>query len=99
MLYSFEWDPHKAKQNVRKHNVAFERAAEIFIDPMAISLYDEEHSRDEDRWITIGKNYSDDVLVVIHTFREEDSNTCKIRVISARKATKKEFRQYEGDKR
>lgn len=98
MQYNFEWDPYKAKQNLQKHKVTFERAAEMFLDPLAISIYDEEHSSDEDRWITIGKDHTNNVLVVIHTFHGENTDNCKIRVISVRKATKKEIKQYEGDK-
>jgi len=98
VLYNFEWDPYKAKENVTKHKVAFERAAQIFFDPLAISLYDGEHSTDEDRWITIGKDFSENVLVAIHTFQEQDSDSTVIRMISARKATKKESKQYKGDK-
>ena len=97
MRYDFEWDPYKARQNLRKHKVSFERAAEIFLDPSAISIYDEEHSPDEDRWITIGKDRTNNLIVAIHTFHEENTDHCKIRVISARTATKKEVRQYEGD--
>jgi uncharacterized DUF497 family protein len=98
LQYNFEWDPDKAKQNLRKHEVSFEHAAEVFLDPLAVSIYDEEHSSEEDRWITIGKDQTDNVLVVIHTFHEENIDNCKICVISARKATKKEIKQYEGDK-
>jgi uncharacterized DUF497 family protein len=98
VLYNFEWDPYKAKENVAKHNVGFERAAETFMDPLAISIYDEDHSEDEDRWVTIGRDLSENVLVVIHTFQEEDANATVIRVISARKATRKEIKQYKGDK-
>jgi len=96
--YNFEWDPYKAKHNLRKHKVSFERAAAIFLDPLAISIYDEEHSSEEDRWITIGNDHTNNVLVVNHTFHEENIDNCKVRVISARKATKKEIKQYEGDK-
>jgi uncharacterized DUF497 family protein len=98
LQYNFEWDPYKAKQNFRKHKVSFERTAEIFLDPLAISIYDKEHSLDEDRWITIGKDRANVVLVVIHTFHQENTDNCRIRLISARKATRKEIRQYEGDK-
>ena len=98
MHYNFEWDPYKAKHNLRKHKVSFERAAAIFLDPLAISIYDEEHSSEEDRWITIGNDHTNNVLVVNHTFHEENIDNCKVRVISARKATKKEIKQYEGDK-
>jgi uncharacterized DUF497 family protein len=77
--------------------VSFEHAAEIFLDPLAISIYDKEHSLDEDRWITIGKDRTNVVLVVIHTFHQENTDICRIRLISARKATRKEVKQYEGD--
>jgi len=96
LQYNFEWDPYKAKQNLRKHNVSFERAAEVFLDPLAISIYDEEHSLDEDRWFTMGKDHTNLILVVIHTFHEESIDNCRIRFISAREATKKEIKQYEG---
>ena len=96
MQYNFEWDPYKAEQNLRKHNLSFEQAAEVFLDPLAVSIYDEEHSLDEDRWITIGKDHTNLVLVVSHTFHEENIDNCRIRLISSRKATKKEIKQYEG---
>jgi len=54
LRYDFEWDPQKAKQNLRKHRVSFERAATIFLDPDALTLFDAEHSETEDRWITLG---------------------------------------------
>jgi uncharacterized DUF497 family protein len=98
MLFNFEWDPYKAKLNVQKHGVAFEHAAEVFQDSMAISVFDDEHSQNEDRWITLGKSYSGNTLVVIHTFQEDAADACKIRIISARKATRKESNQYESFK-
>jgi uncharacterized DUF497 family protein len=69
----------------------------VFLDPFAISVYDEEHSSGEDRWITVGKDRAGIPLVVIHTFLEESGDVCNIRLISARKATTKEVKQYEGD--
>ena len=53
MEYKLDWDPAKARQNLQKHGVSFERAARIFLDPFAISIFDENHSNDEDRWVTI----------------------------------------------
>jgi hypothetical protein len=94
--YNFEWDPVKAMANIQKHGVSFERAAGIFLDPFAVSIFDAEHSSHEDRWITIGKDRNEVVLVVIHTFRELDADHCNIRLISARKATKTENKQYAG---
>lgn len=95
MLYNFEWDPNKAKANTIKHSVSFEQATEVFWDALQLTIFDEEHSDIEDRWITLGKTKNETLLVVIHTFSEyEDSST--IRIISARKATKHEQHQYEG---
>ena len=94
MQYNFEWDPVKAKENLRKHKIAFERAAQVFLDPHMVSIDDEEHSDKEDRWITLGRDKTAVVLVVIHTFREIDSENSSIRLISARKATRREEKQY-----
>ncbi|MGO9274926.1 MAG: BrnT family toxin [Terriglobia bacterium] len=96
MRYTFEWDPIKAKENLRKHRVSFDRAAEIFLDPLAISIFDVEHSEDEERWVSLGKDGRGSVLILIHTFREGSAEEWKIRMISARKANKRETRQYEG---
>ena len=94
MQYNFEWDPDKAKVNIHKHGVSFEQAAWIFLDPLHIVIFDSEHSGVEERWVTLGKTNDGVLLVVVHTFKEhEDSAT--IRVISARKATVREQRQYE----
>ena len=96
MNYHFEWDLKKAKSNLKKHHVSFEQAAEIFIDQLSVSIFDDEHSIDEDRWITIGKTKSENVIVVIHTFKEVNTDQVLIRIISARKATKNERKQYSG---
>jgi len=65
MQYNFDWDPVKAKQNLQKHGVSFERAAKVFLDPFAISIYDDEHSENEDRWIRIGLEESEVLLIVV----------------------------------
>ena len=96
MNYNFEWDPRKAKDNLAKHKVSFQRAAAIFFDPFALSIFDDEHSLDEDRWITLGKDNNSVLIVVAHTFRKIDTNTFTTRIISARRATRKERRHYEG---
>ena len=95
MRYYFEWDPDKAALNIRKHKVSFQRAAEVFKDPHAISIFDEEHSQEEDRWITMGSDYNGRILVVSHTFRRIDEDSFRIRIISSKKATKNERKQYE----
>lgn len=95
MRYNFEWDPSKARRNLQKHKIGFENAAEVFLDPLALSIFDGEHSGREERWITLGKDSTGITLVVVHTFKEESEGQCNIRVISARRATRKERKQYE----
>ncbi len=75
--------------------MSFERAAEIFLDPLAISIFDKEHSDEEERWITMGKDSHEAVLVMIHTFREVAVNEWLVRIISTWKATNNEIKQYE----
>lgn len=94
MNYNFEWDPNKAKINIAKHKVSFEGASFVFKDKMAISVYDEEHSAQEERWITIGLDLNTRTVVVVHTFITIDEQNCNIRIISARRATKKEEQIY-----
>ena len=96
MQYNFKWNPDKARSNIRKHGVTFEDATEVFNDPMALTVFDEgESSDDEDRWITLGKIKGQYYLVVVHTDHYPDKDTVTIRLISARPATKNEVRQYE----
>ncbi|MBI4630144.1 MAG: BrnT family toxin [Chloroflexi bacterium] len=94
MQYNFEWDPSKAKENLRKHKISFENASEVFLDPFMSSIEDEEHSEEEDRWVTLGRDKKSSLLIVIHTFREIDEDNSNVRLISARKATKSESKQY-----
>jgi len=95
LRYTFEWDPVKASDNLKKHRVSFDRAAEIILDPLTVSIPDEEHSEDEERWVSIGKDRRGSVLILIHTFLEVSAEECRIRIISARKANKRETREYE----
>ena len=95
MRYDFEWDDRKAKSNFRKHRISFERATAIFRDPNLLSVPDEEHSRIEERWLTIGLDEHGMLLVLAHTFKDLSGAICKIRIISARKATNREEEQYE----
>jgi len=90
MDMQFEWDEAKAVANVRKHNVSFEQATTIFGDPDAITIFDTRHSVDEDRFIDIGLSASGRILLVVYTERDT-----RIRIISCRKATLAERRQYE----
>jgi len=86
----FEWDPRKAALNLRKHGVSFLEAGTVFDDEMAITVPDPDHSKDEDRYITIGWSNCRRLLMVSHTDRGY-----KIRIISARELTRNERKGYE----
>lgn len=86
----FEWDETKNQLNIRKHGISFYDAAYVFSDPFALSIPDDEHSATEDRWLLLGKNLDEKLLLVVHTFRDDDA----IRIISARKATRTEINTY-----
>jgi hypothetical protein len=90
----FEWDRKKENINIKKHGVSFEQASYVFADPFALNRYDEEHSEDEERWVLLGKSLNQTILLVAHTFRDNDGKEF-VRVISARKATKKEEKSYK----
>ncbi len=86
----FEWDPTKARKNLRKHGVSFEEAFSVFYDPLAATGTDPDQSEDENRMVTFGVSSKSRLLVVAHTDRGD-----AIRVISARVATKQERHIYE----
>jgi uncharacterized protein len=92
--YNFEWDLNKSKTNREKHKVSFESAATVFKDEKAITIYDDDHSENEERWITLGTAENGLLLVVYHTFKQIDKAVVNIRIISSRKATKNEIKQY-----
>jgi len=87
----FEWDSRKAKRNYAKHRVSFEEASTVFGDPLSLTIADPSHSRPaEERLVTIGGSYLGRLLVVVHCDVAES-----IRIISARKATRRERKDYE----
>jgi len=90
MSLEFEWDEDKAKGNLKKHRVSFEEASSIFGDPLALSIPDPLHSEEEDRFITLGESHRRRLLVVCTTDRGD-----KIRIISARLASRRERKDYE----
>jgi len=90
MFDGFEWDPEKAKSNLAKHRVSFEEAATVFFDYRAVTIFDPDHSEEEDRFITVGMSSHARILTVAHADREE-----RIRIISARRATRRERSNYE----
>ena len=85
---SYEWDPNKEKSNYRKHGVKFADAVGVFEDENAITIEDDDAK--EDRFVTIGMDFLNRILVVVYTFRD-----IVIRIISARKATARERKMYE----
>lgn len=95
--YQFEWDAHKAAINLCKHNVSFEQAATIFKDKSAMTLYDEAHSLTEERWFTLGMDNFGRLLAISHTYQETTTIESRVRIISARVATKQEQYYYENN--
>jgi uncharacterized DUF497 family protein len=89
-MVQFEWDPKKAKRNVKKHGVSFEEGVTVFYDPLSATFDDPDHSVDEHRYITIGLSSRDRLLVVAHAERGE-----VLRIISARPATAYERKRHE----
>jgi uncharacterized DUF497 family protein len=87
----FAWDEKKSQANKRKHGISFEEAQTVFYDEKAVRYFDPDHSTDENRFIMLGLSYRLRMLVVCHCFRESDS---VIRIISARKANRKEAEDY-----
>jgi hypothetical protein len=90
MPLSFEWDQKKAKANLAKHGVSFEEAATVFGDSLSLTIPDPVHSQAEERWIMVGQSHRRKLLVVVHTERGDN-----IRIISARRASWRERKQYE----
>ena len=89
----FEWDEKKNRDNQKKHGVSFEEAQTVFIDENAVEFFDPDHSRKEDRFLMLGISAKLRLLVVSHCYRRKEST---IRIVSARKATKKETRRSDG---
>jgi len=89
---TFEWDQTKAELNLKKHGISFEEAKTIFDDENARLILDPEHSEKEERFILLGMSYTLKILTVVHCYRDNEG---VIRIISARKSTKNETKQYK----
>lgn len=89
----FEWDSNKASDNLTKHGVSFDEASTVFGDPLAITINDPDHSMDEFHFLTTGRSKQQRLIVVAHTEREG-----RIRIITAREATRQERTQYESER-
>lgn len=95
MNLHFDWDPGKAASNLHKHGISFTLACQIFNDPLAVTLPDEEdHEDQEERWVTLGQVREYYLVVAVHTWQEDDDNVY-VRIISARRATVHEIAHYE----
>ena len=88
----FEWDENKSQINQKKHKISFDEAQTVFYDTEALVIDDPEHSEQEDRFIILGLSKKANLLVVCHCYRESDTT---IRIISARRATTSESKQYQ----
>ena len=91
-MIDFSWDEHKNKSNYTKHGISFDEARSVFLDDNARLISDPDHSGKEERFILLGMSQKINILIVIHCYKENESN---IRIISARKATKNEINIYE----
>ncbi len=94
LCLQFEWDVDKERINIAKHKLNFLDACHVFSDPFQLNLYDEDHSDEEDRWVIIGEAPVMKIVLVVHTIKLHESGEGRVRIISARKATKKERESY-----
>lgn len=85
----YEWDSGKAAANLKKHRIAFAEAATVFLDPLAVTYQDPDHSEGEQRYVTIGQSTRGRVILVAHLDRGD-----RVRIISARRATRKEAHEF-----
>jgi uncharacterized DUF497 family protein len=92
-MIKFEWDPTKAASNLKKHQVSFDEAKSVFYDEFAVQFFDEEHSSNEGRFLMLGLSAGARLLIVCHCERQDGQ---VIRIISARKATRRESAFYQG---
>jgi len=93
-MIQFKWDQPKATANLKKHGISFEEAQSVFYDEFAVQFYDDEHSTAEDRFLMLGMSAEARLLLVCHCERESGN---LIRIISARRATKRESAFYGGE--
>jgi uncharacterized protein len=99
MNLDFEWDAVKAATNQSKHGVTFEQASSVWQDGLALTVFDAEHSEFEERWFTLGVNSAGVMMVVSHTFTATGPLHARVRLISARPATRNERKYYQDEPR
>ena len=99
IVYDFQWNTVKATANEDKHGVTFEQAAAVFLDPLSLTVFDEAHSQDEERWWLLGHDTNGTLLLVAHTYQATGPDSANVRLISARPATGRERQFYENEPR
>lgn len=97
MQFDIVWDDAKAQSNFLKHGVSFAQAATVILDPLALTVFDAEHSEAEERWFTLGQTSDGRLLAVAHTYQMLETNITRVRLVSAREATRLERQQYENE--
>jgi uncharacterized DUF497 family protein len=90
----FDWDSDKATSNMAKHGIRFEEAMTVFRDPLGRSMLDTDHDADEERWVTLGQASTGNLLLVVHTWADINPDRGAVRIVSARRPTRNEARQY-----
>jgi uncharacterized protein len=99
IAYDFEWDAGKALSNAHKHGVSFDQAATVFLDTLALTVFDPVHSEYEERWFTLGFDGTGTLLAVAHTYQIIGPASVRMRIISARPASKRERGYYADEPR
>jgi uncharacterized protein len=97
MRLEFNWDPQKAASNLAKHGVSFDMAMGVFNDPLALAMLDKTFVENEERWVTLGVSGAFGLILVVHTYVEIFDDRVLIRIISARRPTKREVKQYQEE--
>lgn len=95
----FTWDPAKAASNLAKHGVAFAQGATVLANALALTVFDAAHSEFEERWFTLGMSSEGRLLALSHTYTATGPASARVRIISAREATRNERQQYENEPR
>lgn len=99
VAYDFEWDTAKALSNKHKHGITFDQASTVFLDALALTVFDSVHSQHEERWFTLGFDANGVLLAVSHNFQPTVPDHIRVRIISARPATRRERQFYESEPR
>ena len=95
--FDITWDPIKAQSNLAKHGVTFVQAGTVLLDALALTVFDATHSQTEERWFTLGMSGDGKLLALSHTYEHTGPAQVRLRIISAREATRRERQQFENE--